>query len=157
MSRGHKSIRFSDAARSRPIVAPEPVSDRTPVRQPIADNDNVLRDQTFKWLATLPAELRPITTGRKYPRIVNRIGDLWSHCEYTRLYFQSLLVDRRKGRSGFPAEVKRELEALQYYYFLHLSGLPAILWNAVPLRPPQIPNRAFAPFADTTEIDIPPL
>ena len=98
-----------------------------------------------------------LRTGRLYPRIVNRIGDLWSQCEYTRLNFQSLLVDRRKGRKGFPSEVKAELEALQHYYFEHLSGLPALLWNAVPVNPPRIPDRAFAPHPDTTEIDILPL
>jgi len=53
--------------------------------------------------------------------------------------------------------VKHELEALQHYYFEHLSGMPAILWNAVPVSPPRIPNRAFAPHTDTTEIEIPSL
>ena len=98
-----------------------------------------------------------MATARQYPRIVNRLDDLWSQCEYTRFYFHSLLIDRRKGRKGFPPEVRRELEALQHYYFEHLSGLPAILWDAVPVFPPRIPKRAFAPLADTTEIDILPL
>jgi hypothetical protein len=53
--------------------------------------------------------------------------------------------------------VRRELEALQHFYFEHLSGLPAILWNAVPVKPPRIPDVIFAPRADTTEIDIVPL
>jgi hypothetical protein len=35
--------------------------------------------------------------------------------------------------------------------------MSAILWNAVPLYPSPIPDRAFAPHADTTEIEIPPL
>ena len=111
----------------------------------------------MKWLVTLPVDIRPIATGRRYPRIVNRISDLWSQCEYTRLHFQSLLIDRRKGRKGFPPEVKAELEALQRYYFEHISRMPALLWNAVPINPPRIPNRAFAPGLETTEIDILPL
>ena len=126
-------------------------------RRPTIPTDNVLRHRTIKWLATLPASIRPIATGRLYARIVNRIGDLWSQCEYTRLHFQSLLIDRREGRKGFPSEVKAELEALQHYYFEHLSGLPALLWNAVPVNPPRIPNRVFAPHPDTAEIDILPL
>jgi hypothetical protein len=127
------------------------------MRRAIDDSDSRLRDRTIRWLATLPPDLRPITTGRDYPRIVNRISDLWSQCEYTRLYFQSLLVDRRTGRSGFQPEVRRELEALQHHYFLHLSGLPALLWNAVPLKPLRIPDRAFPPHADVVEIEISPL
>ena len=30
-----------------------------------------------------------------------------------------------------------------HHYFEHLSGLPAILWNAVPVNPPRIPHRVF--------------
>jgi len=147
------------AAESSPTLTLEPgtVSDWRAVRRANDANDDVLQERTFKWLATLPADVRPMATARQYPRVVNRIDDLWAQCEYTRLYFQSLLIDRRKGRKGFPPEVRRELEVLQHYYFEHLSGLPAILWNAVPVFPPRIPNRAFAPHADTTEIDILPL
>ena len=119
--------------------------------------DSTLKDSTFKWLALLREDLRPMVTARQYARIVNRIADLWGHCEYTRLYFQSLLIDRRKGRKGFPPEVRNELEVLQNYYFEHLSGLPAILWNAVPVRPPRIPHAVFPLHAHKTEIDILPL
>jgi hypothetical protein len=62
-----------------------------------------------------------------------------------------------QGRKGFSSEVKAELEALQHYYFEHLSRLPALLWNAVPINPPRIPERVFAPHAETAEIDILPL
>ena len=103
------------------------------------------------------SDLRPMVTARQYPRIVNRIADLWGHCEYTRLYFQSLLIDQRKGREGFPPEVRKELEVLQHYYFEHLSGLPAILWNAVPVNPRPIPDNVFPLHAQKTEIDILPL
>jgi len=132
-------------------------SDWQAVRRAIDAKDNVLRDRTFKWLATLPASVRPMSTARQFPRIVNTIGDLWAHCEYSRLYFQSLLIDRRKGREGFPAAVRQELVDLQQFYFEHLSGLPAILWNAVPVVPPKIPQRVFARHHHKTEIEILPL
>jgi hypothetical protein len=127
------------------------------VRRAADANDSALHDRAFKWLATLPADMRPMATARQYPRIVNRIGDLWGHCEHTRLYFQSLLIDRRKDREGFPAVIKEELERLQHYYFEHLSGLPAILWNAVPVIPPRIPHTVFPLPTHKTEIDILPL
>ena len=144
------------AAEASPRLAlvSDAVSDLHALRRPIDPRDNVLHHRTIKWLVTLPVGVRPIATGRLYPRIVNRIGDLWSQCEYTRLHFQSLLIDRRKGRMGFPTEVRAELEALQRYYFEHISRLPALLWNAVPINPPRIPDRAFAPHLETPEIDI---
>jgi hypothetical protein len=98
-----------------------------------------------------------MATARQYARIANRIGDLWPHCEFTRLYFQSLLIDRRQGREGFPSVVRYELEVLQEYYFEHLSGLPAILWDAVPVAEPKIPHKVFAPYVHQAEIDILPL
>jgi hypothetical protein len=141
----------------RPTPVRGMVSSLQAVRRAIDANDNALHDRAIQWLARLPAEVRPMATGRHYPRIVNRICDLWSQCEYTRLHFQSLLIDRRPGRQGFPTEVRNELLALQHHYFVHWSGLPAILWNAVPVHPPRIPDRAFALHPDSSEIDIPPL
>ena len=119
--------------------------------------DTALRERTFKWLATLPATIRPMAAARRYPRIVNRIGDLWGHCEHTRLYLQSLLNDRRSDRSGFPAEIRHELERLQLYYFENLSGLPAVLWNAVPINEPKLPMKIFASNPRSAEIEILPL
>lgn len=138
-------------------LEPGTVSDWQVVRRAINDRESQLRERTFKWLATLPAQVRPMATARQYARIVNRIGDLWAHCEFTRLYFQSLLIDRRPGREGFPSVVRHELEILQEYYFEHLSGLPAILWDAVPVAEPKIPHKVFAPQVLKGEIDILPL
>ena len=160
MSLARKTVLPASEVSPRLTLAPGTISDWRAVRRGVDAhdaNDDVLHDRTIKWLATLPADVRPIVTGQWAPRIVNRIGDLWSQCEYTRLHFQSLLVDRRQGRQGFPPEVRREIAALEHYYFEHLSGLPAILWNAVPVHPPWIPDRVFGPRADTTEIDILPL
>ena len=116
-----------------------------------------LQERTFKWLATLPAEIRPMATARQYPRIANRIGELWGNCEYSRLYMQGLLKDRRTGRRGFPAEIKAELAVLQTYYFENLSGLPAVLWDAVPMHEPKIPHRAPATSAYNSEIELLPI
>jgi len=116
-----------------------------------------LQERTFKWLATLPAEVRPMATARQYPRIANRIGELWGNCEYSRLYMQGLLKDRRSGRKGFPAEITMELAALQTYYFENLSGLPAVLWDAVPIHEPRFPHKAPATVTNNSEIELLPI
>ena len=67
---------------------------------------------------------------------------------------QGLLVDRRGGRAGFPVAVMDEIRTLQQYYFENLSGLPEILWNAVPVSEPKIPDKVFAPMRQGTEIEI---
>ena len=111
-------------------------------RAPAIGGDE-LQERTFKWLAMLPASVRPMRTAQRFPRIANKLRDLWGHCEYTRLYFQSLLLDRFQGGMGFPPEVRQELVALQKYYFETFSGMSALLWNAVPLNTPTIPDRVF--------------
>jgi hypothetical protein len=141
----------------RLALEPGTVSDWHALRRTIDIKEHLLCKRTFKWLATLPAHVRPMATARQYARIVNRIGDLWSHCELTRLHFQSLLIDRRPGREGFPSMVRDELELLQDYYFQHLSGLPAILWDAVPVAEPRIPHQVFAPRLHRAEIHLLPL
>ena len=130
------------------------VTDWQTLRHDVDVTGTRLEERTFKWLATLPSSVRPMVTARQFPHVANRIGELWPHCEFTRLYLQSLVIDRRGGRNGFPAGVKREIEALQQYYFENLSGLPAILWNAVPLVEPRIPRIGFAPVHQRNEIDL---
>jgi hypothetical protein len=155
----HASTNVPSTATVPQSFAPEPstISDWPALRRAINVKESQLRKRTFKWLATLPAHVRPMATARQYARIVNRIGDLWSHCEFTRLHFQGLLIDRRQDRRGFPGVVRHELEVLQHYYFEHLSGLPAILWSAVPVAEPKIPHKVFAPYVHKAEIDILPV
>ena len=150
----YAAARPASATSANEFYESETVTDWLAVRRAIDAKDVRLHERAFKWLATLPASVRPMTTARRYPRIANRICDLWSRCEYTRLYLQSLLLDRRGGRKGFPAAVRQEIEALQQHYFEHLSGLPAVLWNAVPLADQKIPDKIFAPISQRTEIEI---
>jgi hypothetical protein len=146
--------RPASATNAEQVYNCDTVTDWLAVRRAVDTKDADLRERTFKWLATLPRSVRPMTTARKYPRIANRMCDLWPKCEFTRLYLQSLLIDRRGERKGLPADVTQEIEALQKYYFENLSGLPAVLWNAVPLMEPMIPEQAFAPIMQRTEIEI---
>lgn len=76
----------------------------------------VLSDETSQWLAGLPADVRPLHLARRFPRIANSIADLWRRVAPCEEYLDSLVVDLRGDRSGFPAEVAQELRALRSYY-----------------------------------------
>lgn len=149
-----RATRPEPATSAKQVSESETVTDWRTVRRDVDPKDAYLRERTFKWMATLPASIRPMATARQYPRIANRIAGLWPKCEFTRLYLQSLLIDRRGGRKGFPGAIRHEIEVLQQYYFEHLSGLPAVLWNAVPLVEPHIPQKAFPPISHQAEIEI---
>lgn len=76
----------------------------------------VLSDETSRWLAALPADVRPLHLARRFPRIANSIADLWRRVARCEEYFDTLVVDLRGDRSGFPAEVAKEVTDLRNYY-----------------------------------------
>ena len=79
-----------------------------------------LLDVTRTWLASLPQDVRPMELPRQFPRIANRLRQLWKRVARCEAYLDALLVDRRGTRKGFPPKIAQELEALrEYYAFLH--------------------------------------
>jgi hypothetical protein len=76
----------------------------------------VLVDETSRWLAGLPADVRPLHLARRFPRIANSIAELWRRVARCEEYLDTLVVDLRGDRSGFPAEIAQELTALRNYY-----------------------------------------
>ena len=76
----------------------------------------VLLDETSRWIAALPANVRPLALARKLPRIANSIAELWRRVASCGKFLDTLVVDVRGDRSGFPADVAQELMALRNYY-----------------------------------------
>ena len=75
----------------------------------------VLLDATTLWMAELPQAVRPIILARKFPRIANSIAELWRRGARCEEYLDTLVVDLRGDRTGFPLEVAQELTALRSY------------------------------------------
>lgn len=90
------------------------VSKRTVARTP--QTSAVLTDETSRWLVGLPAEVRPLALARKFPRIANSIADLWRRVARCEEYLDSLIVDLRGDRTGFPSDVAKELRVLRCHY-----------------------------------------
>lgn len=90
------------------------VTDYTTLRKAAPVNEPL--PATMKWIARLPAGVRPYGLLRQFPRVCNalaiasRYDDALSECLY------DLLIDRRGHRNGFPAQVTRELLALREYF-----------------------------------------
>ena len=68
---------------------------------------------TQEWLDTFPRRVQPYALCKLYPRIANLIAAKWADTEALRAYFDELLVDRRRGRRGFPLEVLNDLCVLR--------------------------------------------
>ena len=85
-------------------------------RQPTRQDDDVLLDTTLTWMARLPKDVRPMVLARRYPRIANNIADTWRRVARCEEYLDTLVVDRRGNRTGFPPDVAQELNNLRGFY-----------------------------------------
>jgi hypothetical protein len=92
------------------------VDDRAHAAQRATQSVAVLLDSTTLWMAELPLAVRPITLARKFPRIANSIAELWRRVAPCEEYLDTLIVDRRGDRTGFPPAVAVELTALRTYF-----------------------------------------
>lgn len=83
----------------------------------------VLLDATAAWIAELPLSVRPLQLARRFPRIANSVAEMWRRVAPCEAYLDTLVVDQRGDRTGFPPDVARELTVLRNYYAeLHPSN-----------------------------------
>ena len=95
---------------------PRPADERTWIRHRTYQQNNVLLNTTVTWMAGLPEDVRPAALVRRFPRIANSIADLWRRAGRCEEYLESLVVDRRGNRTGFPRDVAEELTKLRSFY-----------------------------------------
>lgn len=77
---------------------------------------NLPLSTTFKWVAGLPREMRPLALLQQFPRIANQLANAWIDPVAFRDDMFDLLIDRRGARKGFPPEVESELLALRAHF-----------------------------------------
>lgn len=110
-----KKISIADARRE--FDGEPKQSDERLRRYPRADQqNNVLLNTTLTWMARLPKDVRPMVLARRFPRIANRIAESWRLVARCEEYLDTLVVDRRGHRKGFPPEVAQELSNLKGLY-----------------------------------------
>ena len=98
-----------------PVVAdPDPGAKRWGHLRKAITVDRLL-PATVSWAARLPEPARPYALMRDYPRVANRIAGASSNPTALAECLADLLIDRRGGRRGFPAEVAQDLLRLRAY------------------------------------------
>jgi hypothetical protein len=112
------SIAQARAVANRLPGGVEAILDRTPhgwekVREPLAIDELKMKPTTLAWLRSLPQYALPIETASAYPRVLNRIADVWRDKDELTAVWESLFNDGRKHRRGFPVKVRTELETLR--------------------------------------------
>ena len=106
------------------VKARRPRGERLRGRDPERDYSHLRRARpsseplpvTFKWIARLPREVRPLALLRQFPRVANELALRAREPEVFRAYLYDLLVDRRGNRKGFPKHVEVELLGLRKHF-----------------------------------------
>ena len=110
-----EKVSISDARRELDREK-KPVEVRNRVVDRAVQPNAVLTDDASLWIASLPAHVRPLALAQKFPRIANSIAVLWRRVARCEEYLDTLVVDLRGDRTGFPLDVATELNALRSYY-----------------------------------------
>jgi hypothetical protein len=86
--------------------------------------NNELLKHTAAWFSSLPPDVQPKALVAQYPRIANALCAAWREPQAFKDYMDELLIDRRGGRKGFPADVLRDLLALRtHFHTVHPESL----------------------------------
>jgi len=116
-------VNVSDVGRRRSSSTDAPADDGRPSAERAAVEfarkatpANTPFPATFKWIAGLPREVRPLELLKQFPRIANMLAQNWHDPAAFREYMFDLLIDRRGGRKGFPQNVRSELLRLRTYF-----------------------------------------
>ena len=73
-----------------------------------------ISQKTVTWLAQLPRGVQPTALVQHFPRITNRIAELWELPVPCEKYLNELLFDTRDGtRAGFAPEIAFEISYLK--------------------------------------------
>ena len=84
-----------------------------PAKPRKAEPLNNLLPRTATWIAALPQESRPHELARQFARIANELCATWDDPAECRAYLDTLLIDNRGSRQGFPPAIVGELLRLR--------------------------------------------
>ena len=91
------------------------------VRAPKRHRDAELSPKARRWFNRLPPDVQPHAACAQFPRIVNQLAACWSDVGLIEHLLESLVIDRRGGRHGFPSDVADELALLYEYHALRVE------------------------------------
>lgn len=89
----------------------------------------VLDDAVYLWMTQIPEAARPIVLAQQYPRILNKIVNLWLRPLKCDDYLETLIMDTRGDRSGFPHDITVELAQLKIYFDANVSHPVVSVWG----------------------------
>ena len=103
--------------------------DYSKLRRPLEKEDLELSAAGRALLASTEESARPKEIAVVFPRIVNRMAQLWKTPRQMDDYFEDLLTDARGNRKGFPLGILMELSTLKDYYQAKVFPTRRDVWD----------------------------
>jgi hypothetical protein len=101
-----------------------------PATQPSAQ----LSGEALRLLVKLDAKVDLQELSARFPRVLNRIADVWSKPQQADRCFDELLLHSRGVRQGFPQVVICEIASLRHYYLTRVFPRRLDPWEQTMLR-----------------------
>ena len=94
-------------------VTPIPERNWTMARDASQAKNTDITEKTWNWVEMLPKEVQPGSLLQRFPRIANKLSELWPRPAQCEKYLDALILDLRGSRKGFPPDIASELASLK--------------------------------------------
>ena len=109
------SVQEARAVLDRESIPRPPEKNWLSARDTSAVKNTDLTEQAWQWLDALPKEVQPGGLVQRFPRITNKLAELWRRPVNCERYLDALILDQRGSRKGFPPDVVGEIAKLKMY------------------------------------------
>jgi hypothetical protein len=93
-----------------------------------------LNGEALRLLVKLDAKVGLQELSAQFPRVLNRIADVWHNPQQADRCFDELLLHSRGVRQGFPQAVISEIASLRHYYLSCMFPRRVDFWEQTMLR-----------------------
>jgi hypothetical protein len=116
-----------------PRISTEPAPSATPGGT-VGDSTAGLSAEAVRLMGSLSARVSLRELAAKYPRVLNRISEVWYKPAEAERCFDELLLDPRRTRQGFPQAVLYEIASLRHYHVTRAFPKHVDPWEQSQLR-----------------------
>ena len=119
----------------RPSVLRQQIPQVTTEATPAARHPSPqLSGEALRLLVKLDAKVDLHELSARFPRVLNRIAEVWNKPQHADRYFDELLLYSRGVRQGFPHSVISEITSLRHYHLTRTCPKRVDPWEQAMLR-----------------------
>lgn len=123
------SVEEARAILDRDKTPTRPEKNWSYARDAAAARNAELSEQAWNWLDALPQKIQPGGLVQRFPRITNKLAELWRRPTQCEKYLDALILDHRGSRKGFPPDIANEIASLKVHLNQHTTVPVFDIWG----------------------------